>query len=61
MSVSETPDFSDTSANATQAAPILDTPLVLGTHELKGVPGQWTLFELATDPRVRSGEGSEEP
>ncbi len=34
-----------------------------GTHELKGVPGEWTLFELSTDPaRMRSGrEGSGEP
>ncbi|MEE3284710.1 MAG: thiazole synthase [Planctomycetota bacterium] len=59
MSVSETPDFSDTSANATQAAPILDTPLVLGTHELKGRlvvgTGKYANYELMRDCLEASG------
>ncbi|MEC9010372.1 MAG: thiazole synthase [Planctomycetota bacterium] len=59
MCVSETPDFSDTSANATQAVPILDTPLVLGTHELKGRlvvgTGKYANYELMRECLEASG------
>ncbi|MEC7557847.1 MAG: thiazole synthase [Planctomycetota bacterium] len=59
MSVSETPDFSDTSTNSTQAAPILDTPLVLGTHELKGRlvvgTGKYANYELMRECLEASG------
>ena len=59
MSVSETPGFSDTSANSTQAAPILDTPLVLGTPELKGRlvvgTGKYANYELMRECLEASG------
>ena len=59
MSVSETPGFSNPSADSTQAAPILDTPLVLGTHELKGRlvvgTGKYANYELMRECLEASG------
>ena len=59
MSVSETPGFSNPSTDSTQAAPILDTPLVLGTHELKGRlvvgTGKYANYELMRECLEASG------
>ena len=59
MSVSETPDSLNTGTHSSTADPTLDSPLVFGTHELKGRlvvgTGKYNSYELMQECLEASG------
>ena len=59
MSVSETPDSLSLGAKSNTAEPTLDSPLVFGTHELKGRlvvgTGKYSSYELMQECLAASG------